>query len=80
MSDQKIALYKQPDVHPVGVGETWTLLYYRILLKVAGPESTMDCQDDHLCAGLKAGNDGAIHGVQDLRKKNRLRRNGVFYS
>ena len=30
----------------------------------------MACQDDQLCAGLKAGIDGAIHGVQALWDEN----------
>ena len=29
----------------------------------------MVCQDDQMCAGLKAGIDGAIYGVQDLWDK-----------
>ena len=44
----------------------WRSIFVKILLKVAGPEATMECQDDPLCAGLKAGINGAIHGVQDL--------------
>ena len=35
-----------------------------------GPEATMVCQGDQLCAGLKAGIEGAIHGVQALWDKN----------
>ena len=30
----------------------------------------MAFQDDHICAGLKAGTDSAIHGVQTLWDKN----------
>ena len=30
----------------------------------------MVCQDDPLCAGLKSGIDGAIHGVQALWDEN----------
>ena len=39
------------------------------MLKVTGPEATMACQDDQLHAGLKAGIDGVIHGVQALWDK-----------
>ena len=30
------------------------------------PDATMACQDDQMCAGLKIGIYGAIHGVQAL--------------
>ena len=50
----------------VGVGETWRRLFAKILLKVTGIEVTMVCKDDHLCDGLKAGIDGAVHGVQAI--------------
>ena len=37
-----IALDKQPGVRPVGVGETWRLIFAKIVLKVTGPETTME--------------------------------------
>ena len=55
MSGCLIALGKQPDVRPVGVRETWRCIFDKILLNITGPKATMECQDDHLCAGLKAG-------------------------
>ena len=45
MSGRLIALYKQPDVRPVGVEETWRHLFDKILLKVTGQGVTMSCQD-----------------------------------
>ena len=66
MSTRIIVLDKQPGVHLFGVGETWWHILANILLKVTGTEATMACQDDQLCAGLKAGIDGVIHGVQDI--------------
>ena len=36
------------------------------MLNVTGPEDTMACQDDQMCAGLKAVTDGAFHGVQAI--------------
>ena len=57
---------KQTGVRPVGIGETWRRLFAKILLKVTATEATMACQDDQLCAGLKEGINGAIHGVQAL--------------
>ena len=64
VSDYLIALDKQPGVHIIVVGETWRLLFVKCVLRVTGPESTKVCQDEHICARLKAGIDGAIHGVQ----------------
>ena len=65
-----IALDKQPGVRLVGVGETWRHLIAKIVLKVTGPEATMACQDDKLCAGIKAGIDGDIHKVQAIWDEN----------
>ena len=55
MPGRLIDIDKQPGVRPFGVGETWRHLFAKIVLKVTVPESTMACQDDHLCARLKAG-------------------------
>ena len=66
MSTQMIALNRQPGVRLVGVKELWQHIFSKTVLKATGPESTMEYQDGHLCAGIKAGVDGAIHGVQDL--------------
>ena len=38
----------------------------------------MACQDVQLCSGLKAGIDGAIHGVQALWYKKLSTEEGVF--
>ena len=76
MSGCLIVIDKQPGIRPVGVGETWQHIFANIVLEVTGPEATMTCQDDQLCAGLKELIDGVIHGVQDLWEKNHLRRNG----
>ena len=70
MSGRLIALDKQPGVRPVGVGETWRRLISKIVLKVTGPEVTIVCQGEHLCARRKAGINSAIHGVQYLWDEN----------
>ena len=70
MSGCLIALYKQPGVRPVGVGEMWWHIFVKIVLNIAGLEETMSCQYDQLCAGIKVGIDGTIHGVQALWEKN----------
>ena len=46
-----------------------TAYFSRILLNVTVLEETMACQDGQLCAGLKAGIDGAIYGVQAIWDK-----------
>ena len=76
MSGRLIALDELPGMHPVGVGETWRRIFAKIMLKITGPEATMACQDKQLCAGLKAGIDGAVHGVKAIWDKNRQRRIG----
>ena len=48
----------------------WRRLFAKIVVKVTGPEAIMACQDDQLCARLKAGIDGAINGVQSLWYEN----------
>ena len=70
MSGRLIALGKHPGVRPFGVGETWQRLFAKIVLKFTGTEATLACQDDHLCAGLKAVIDNVIHRVQALWDKN----------
>ena len=70
MYGRMIFLDKQPGVRPVGVGETWRHIFANIVLKVNVLEATMACQDDQLCDGLKAGIDGAIHGVKYIWDEN----------
>ena len=78
MSGWMVALDKQPGVRPVGVGETWRRIFANIVLKVMGTEATMVCQDDQLCAGLKAGIYGAIYAVQALCDENSSTQEWVF--
>ena len=66
MSGHLITLDKQPDVCPVGVGKTWRRIFSKTVLKVTGPEATMSCQDDQLCARHKSVIGGAVHGVQAI--------------
>ena len=70
MSGRLIALDRQPGLSLVGVGEIWRRIFAKIVLKVTGTEATMECQDDQLCARLKAGIDGGIHRVQALQVEN----------
>ena len=45
-------------------------LFSKIVIKVMVPKATMACQDDQLCARLKAVMNITIHGVQALWDKN----------
>ena len=45
MSGSLIVLDKQPGVILVGVTETWRPIFAKIVLKVTGPEATMECKD-----------------------------------
>ena len=65
-----IDLDNQPGMQPVGIRKTWRHLFAKCVMKVTGPESTTVCQDDQLCDVLKAGTDGAVHGVQDIWDDN----------
>ena len=44
-----IALYRQPGLRLVGVGETWRRLFPTCVLRVTGPEATIACQYDQIC-------------------------------
>ena len=79
MSGRLIDLDKQPGIRPVGVGKMWQRSFAKIVLKVKVPETTMVCQDDQLCAGLKAGIYGAIHGVQALCNENSSTKEWGFF-
>ena len=66
MSYRLSALDKQTDMRPVGVRKTWGRLFTKILIKFTGPEAIMACQYDQLYSGLKARNDGAVHGAHAI--------------
>ena len=66
MSGHLILLDKNPVVHPVGEGETWRQSFARCVLRVIEPEANSACQYDPICAILKAGIDGTVHGFQAI--------------
>ena len=78
MSGHLAVLDKQPGIYPFKVGETWRRLFAKIMLNVTGPEATSTCQDDHMCDGIKAGIDGAAHGVQDILDSMSTTEENVF--
>ena len=70
MLGRVIVLDKQPGVGLVGLGGKRWRIFSKIMLNVTGTEAIMACQDDQLHAILKAGTNGAIHGVQALWDEN----------
>ena len=70
MSGHLITLDKQTGVRQVGVGETWRRIFSEIMLNVTGPQASMECQDDQLCAILKVVINGMVHRVQAIWDEN----------
>jgi hypothetical protein len=66
LANRLIAMDKFPGVRPIGIGNVWRRLIAKCVLAVAGHSATTACGSDQLCAGLRAGTDGAIHGVSTL--------------
>ena len=66
MSVLMITLDKQAGVLPVSMGETWQRIFAKCILRIMGAKATNAYNDDQLCAGLKAGVDGAVHVVQAI--------------
>jgi uncharacterized protein YsxB (DUF464 family) len=66
LANRLIAMDKFPGVCPNGIGDVWRRLVAKCVLTGAGHSATTTCGSDQLCAGLRAGTDGAIHGVSTL--------------
>ena len=66
MSGRLIAFNKISRVRPVGVREMWRRLFAKCELIVTVSDTTHVCRDDHLCAVMKEGIDGAAHRVQSI--------------
>ena len=79
MSGQLVVLDKKPGVSLVGVEETWRQLFVKCVLRVMGPKDTNMCQDYQLCAGLKAGIDGTVHGFNLFGTLTHPWKTGGFY-
>ena len=69
MSGQRIVLGNKPGFSLVRVRETWRQLFSKVVVKVIGHEYTMLYQDNQLFAGIKAGTEGTVHGVQYIWDK-----------
>ena len=50
-----IALYKQPGIRPVGMGEKWRRMMTKYLLWVTGQEAKAACGTAQLSGGVGAG-------------------------
>ena len=61
MSGRLIALDKMPGIRPIGIGETWRRLFAKSVIEDSGAEVVEACGCKQLCAGLKAGIEGAVH-------------------
>ena len=80
MSGLIIAIYKQPGVRQKYVGKLWRRLFAKCVMKFTGPEDINACKDDNICAGIKAGIDGSVQGVQAIWGANLSMENWIFYS
>ena len=58
-----IALNKLPGVRPVGIGESTDRCFEKIMTTITGEDVMEACGCDQLCLGVKAGIEGAIHGI-----------------
>ena len=65
-ANRLVALDKCPGVRPVGIGESWSRLFAKCVLKVSVGEAKEACGVKQLCAGLEAGIEGGIHAMKLL--------------
>ena len=70
MFGRLIVLDKRPVVHPVSIGEIWWCLFYDCVLRFTENKFTNVCQNNSICVSLKAGFNGAMHGVHAIWDAN----------
>ena len=65
MGCQLIILDKQPNMHPVSIGESYQRLMAKCDLHTMGHQATAAAGNLNLCTGLQASIEGAIHALGD---------------
>ena len=63
MACRLVALDKRPGVCTVGIGETLCQALAKLVMREAGEQAKTACCNLQLCAGLKAGIEGATHAM-----------------
>ena len=66
VANHLIALDKCPEVRPIGIGETLHRIIGKAVCLAACLDAALVCGSDQLCAGLQAGIEDAIHGMNQL--------------
>ena len=66
MTNRLMALDKRLGFRPIRIDEIWLRLLAKYVLKVTGDEAKDVCGNTQLCAGLKAGIEGAVHVTHTL--------------
>ena len=67
MDCRLVALDKRPGVRPVYIGEMLRQALAKLVMRAVGEQAKMACGNLQLCAGLKAGTEGATQAVGKRR-------------